>query len=232
MQSDPTLSINRGLWGTTAGGGVTHDPWAEPGPDAFTTTVDPREAPADGASVVIGFREGLPVSLDGVPIEGWPIVEALHDLGAAHGVGRGVHLGDTILGIKGRVVFEAPAAAILLPAHRELEKLVLTAGQRAVKDQLGETYGQLVHEARGLDPLARDIEAFLLSNQQRVQGDVRVGLRQGVVQVTGVRSPFSLMAVQQTAYGEHTGLWSGADARGFAKIHGVPAYLAARAGGV
>ena len=231
MQSDPTLSINRGLWGTTAGGGVTHDPWAEPGPDAFTTTVDPREAPADGASVVIGFREGLPVSLDGVPIEGWPIVEALHDLGAAHGVGRGVHLGDTILGIKGRVVFEAPAAAILLPAHRELEKLVLTAGQRAVKDQLGETYGQLVHEARGLDPLARDIEAFLLSNQQRVTGDVRVRLQRGTVQVTGVRSPFSLVDVQQTAYGEHTGLWSGADARGFAKIHGVPAYLAARVSG-
>jgi len=231
MQSDPTLSINRGLWGTTAGGGLTHDPWAEPGPESFTTTVDPAQAPVEGASVVLGFREGLPVALDGVPIEGWPIVEALHDLGAAHGVGRGVHLGDTILGIKGRVVFEAPAAAILLPAHRELEKLVLTAGQRAVGAQLGETYGQLVHEARGLDPLARDIEAFLLSNQQRVTGDVRVRLLRGTVQVTGVRSPFSLLDVQQTAYGEHTGLWSGADARGFAKIHGVPAYLAARASG-
>lgn len=232
MQSDATLSINRGLWGTTAGGGVTHDPWVEPGEDAFTTTVDPLSAPAEGASVVVRFRQGLPIGLDDTPIEGWPLVEALHDLGAAHGVGRGIHLGDTILGIKGRIAFEAPAAAILLPAHRELEKLVLTAGQRTVKDQLGEVYGQLVHEARGLDPLARDIEALLLSSQQRVEGEVRVRLRQGAVQVNGVRSPYSLMAVQQSAYGEHTGLWSGEDARGFSRIHGVPAYLAARAGEV
>ncbi|TVQ90744.1 MAG: argininosuccinate synthase [Deltaproteobacteria bacterium] len=229
MQSDATLSINRGLWGTTAGGGVTHDPWSEPGEDAFTTTIDPQQAPTEGASVVLRFREGLPVGLDDTPIEGWPVVEALHDLGAAHGIGRGVHLGDTILGIKGRVAFEAPAAAILLPAHRELEKLVLTAGQRSVKDHLGDLYGQLVHEARGLDPLARDIEALLASSQRRVEGEVRVRVRQGSVQITGVRSPYSLMAVQETAYGEHTGLWSGGDARGFARIHGVPAYLAARA---
>ena len=229
MQSDATLSINRGLWGTTAGGGVTHDPWAEPGEDAFTTTVDPQKAPAEGASVILRFQQGLPVGLDDTPIEGWPVIEALHDLGAAHGVGRGVHLGDTILGIKGRIAFEAPAAAILLPAHRELEKLVLTAGQRSVKDHLGDLYGQLVHEARGLDPLARDIEALLASSQRRVEGEVRVRIRQGTVQITGVRSPYSLMAVQETAYGEHTGLWSGVDARGFARIHGVPAYLAARA---
>lgn len=232
MQDDPTLSVNRGLWGTTAGGGVTHDPWEAPGDDAFTTTVHPSAAPPDGATVVIGFDQGLPVSLDGTPIEGWPVVEALHDMGAAHGIGRGVHLGDTILGIKGRIAFEAPAAAILLPAHRELEKLVLTATQRTVKDQLSEVYGQLVHEARGLDPVARDIEALMLSSQRRVCGEVRVGLRQGQVEVSGVRSSFSLVDVQQTAYGEHTQLWTGADARGFAKIHGVPAFLAARAGGI
>lgn len=229
MQDDPTLSINRGLWGTTAGGGVTHDAWAAPGEDAFTTTTAPTDAPPDGETLVLSFEQGLPVALDGTPISGFEVVEALHERAAAHGIGRGIHLGDTILGIKGRIAFEAPAAAVILPAHRELEKLVLTAGQRFWKDHLGEVYGQLVHEARSLDPLARDIEAMLASSQQRVHGDVRVHLRQGLVQVTGVRSSFSLMDVQSTAYGEHTTLWSGADAAGFARIHGVPAFLAARA---
>jgi argininosuccinate synthase len=157
-------------------------------------------------------------------------VQELADLGAAHGVGRGVHLGDTIMGIKGRVAFEAPAAAILIPAHRELEKLVLTGQQRFWKDHLGELYGQLVHEARYHDPLARDIEAFVGSASKRVSGDSRVHLQQGSVLVTGVRSPFSLMAVQKTAYGEGTSLWTGEDARGFAHIHGVTQWLAARAG--
>jgi len=178
---------------------------------------------------VIGFERGLPNSVDGTPLSGWAAAARLAEIGAAHGIGRGIHLGDTILGIKGRIAFEAPAAAILVSAHRELEKLTLTGAQRFWKDHLGELYGQLVHEARYHEPLARDIEAFLESSQQRVTGDARVHLRQGSLQVTGVRSPHSLMDVQQTAYGEHTSLWTGADARGFAKIHGTAQMLAAKA---
>ncbi|MBN2798350.1 MAG: argininosuccinate synthase [Deltaproteobacteria bacterium] len=231
LQSDATLSINRGLWGTTAGGRETHDPWAAPEEDAWTTTTAPSQAPAEGTTFVLGFEEGLPVSVDGEPLRGWEAVEALADLGAAHGFGRGIHLGDTILGIKGRIAFEAPAAAILIPAHRELEKLVLTGGQRFWKDHLGNLYGDLVHEARFLDPLARDIEAFLASSQRRVTGEVRVTLRQGALMITGVRSPYSMVAVQETAYGEHTSLWTAEDARGFCRIHGTAQVLAARAGG-
>jgi len=226
MQADAAVSINTGLWGTTAGGRETHDAWASPLEASYPTTTSPLEAPADGVDVVLTFRDGLPVAIDGVAIDGWKAVARLGELGAAHGVGRGIHLGDTILGIKGRIAFEAPAAAILLPAHRELEKLVLTSQQRFWKDHMGEVYGQLVHEARSLDPLARDIEAMLGSSQQRVQGDVRVHLRQGGVAVTGVRSPYSLMDVQRTAYGEHTSLWTGADARGFTRIHGTSQVLA------
>ena len=229
MQDDPTLSINRGLWGTTAGGGVTHDAWAAPGEDAYTTTVNPSEAPPAGETLILSFSQGLPSAINGTPISGFEAVETLNDIAAAHGIGRGIHLGDTILGIKGRIAFEALAAAVILAAHRELEKLVLTSGQRFWKDHLGEVYGQLVHEARSLDPLARDIEAMLASSQGRVDGDVRITLWQGQVQVTGVKSAFSLMNVQETAYGEQTSLWSGQDAQGFAKIHGVPAFLAARA---
>lgn len=231
MQSDATLSINRGLWGTTAGGRETHDPWAAPAEDAWTTTANPSSAPAQGVEMILGFEAGLPVSVNGEARSGWAMVERLAELGAEHGVGRGIHLGDTILGIKGRIAFEAPAAAILIPAHRELEKLVLTGAQRFWKDHLGNLYGDLVHEARFLDPLARDVEAFLASSQGRVQGEVRVLLRQGSVMITGVRSPFSMVAVQETAYGEHTSLWTAADARGFCRIHGTAQVLAARAGG-
>jgi len=229
MQKDATVSINAGLWGVTAGGGETHDPWATPPDDCYPTTTAPEAAPADGVTVVIGFERGLPVSIDGARAEGWAAIAALAELGAAHGVGRGIHLGDTILGIKGRIAFEAPAAAILIPAHRELEKLVLTGPQRFWKDHLGDLYGQLVHEARYHEPLARDIEAFLDSSQRRVTGEVRVQLRQGLVRVTGARSPWSLMGVQESSYGERTELWTGADARGFTRIHGTSQVLAARA---
>jgi argininosuccinate synthase len=229
MQKDATISINDGLWGTTAGGRETHDPWLAPDEASFVRTTNPAEAPSEGVEFVLDFEDGLPVAIDGRPLAGWRMVAHLNQLGAQHGVGRGVHLGDTILGIKGRVAFEAPAAMILIPSHRELEKLVLTPGQRFWKDQLGDLYGQMVHEARLLDPLARDLEAFLGSSQKRVVGQVRVFLRQGLVQVQGVRSPYSLMAVQKTAYGESTQLWTGADAKGFSLIHGTSQWLAAQA---
>jgi len=229
MQKDAAVSINSGLWGTTAGGRETHDSWLGPTEASFPTTTAPESAPKEGCELVIAFEEGLPVAVNGAALTGFEAIEALAKLGAAHGVGRGVHLGDTILGIKGRVAFEAPAAAILIPAHRELEKLTLTSDQRFWKDHMANVYGQLVHEAKFLDPLARDIEAMLLSSQQRVRGEVRVGLRQGSVLVTGVRSDLSLMAVQKTAYGEHTELWTGEDARGFTKIAGTSQWLASAA---
>jgi len=230
MQRDATVSINRGLWGTTAGGRETHDSWASPSAASYTTTVDPQLAPNEGQELVIAFEDGLPVAIDGAAISGWRVIDALGELGAQHGVGRGVHLGDTILGIKGRVAFEAPAAAIVLAAHRELEKLTLTSDQRFWKNHLGEVYGQLVHEAKYLDPFARDLEAFIASSQTKVCGEVRVHLRQGHVSVLGVKSAYSLMDVQETAYGEHTSLWSAEDARGFAKIHGNAQWLSARVG--
>ncbi len=229
MQKDAAVSINSGLWGTTAGGRETHDPWLGPEETSFPTTTAPTSAPAEGAEVILGFADGLPVSVNGEALSGWEAIRALAEIGAANGIGRGIHLGDTILGIKGRVAFEAPAATILIAAHRELEKLTLTPQQRFWKDHMGEVYGQLVHEARFLDPLARDIEAMIASSQQRVTGEVRVHLRQGAMMVTGVRSPFSLMAVQKSAYGEHTSLWSAADARGFTRIHGTTQWLASAA---
>lgn len=228
-------SINAGLWGVTIGGKETHDPWAWPAEAAWPTTASPFDAPADGDTLTVGFIDGLPRSLDGTALPALDLLEAVRARAAAQGVGRGMHVGDTILGIKGRVAFEASAAAVIIPAHRELEKLVLTRDQQLHKCHLAELYGMMLHEARYFDPVMRDIEAFLRSSQGRVCGDVRVFLRQGHAQVQGVRSPFTMMAPELARYGEENALWNGRDAEGFSKIYGTQQILASlaerRAGG-
>lgn len=216
-------SVNQGLWGVTIGGRETHDAWASLPEHAWPTTRNPAHAPAGGESVELHFEAG---EVEG----GLATVERLNELGARHGVGRGMHLGDTILGIKGRIAFEAPAAAILIDAHRELEKLVLTRLQLTQKEGLGATYGALLHEGLYFDPAMRDLEAYLQSTQTRVTGDVRVHVEQGRVEVRGVRSPWSLMNASAGTYGETNRLWSNEDARGFSNVYGLQGVLAARAG--
>jgi argininosuccinate synthase len=158
------------------------------------------------------------------------IVEALERLAAPLGIGRGIHLGDTIIGTKGRVAFEAPAAELLLTAHRELEKLVLTGRQQRIKELVAQPYGDLVHEGQLLDPVCRDIEALLLSSQRRVTGEVHLLLQTGSVFITGVESPYSLLAASRGVYGEAAGEWSGSDALGFSRIASLPGLFHARAG--
>jgi argininosuccinate synthase len=220
-------SVNAGLWGTTVGGGETHDPWKEL-PDAAYPA--PMKEGGKETSVVVGFEGGVPVSLDGRTMDGVSLVQQLHALGQSYGCGRGVHMGDTILGIKGRVGFEAPAPLMLIAAHQELEKLVLTRWQCFWKAQLGDFYGQLLHEGLYYDPVMRDIEALLASSQKTVTGEARLRLRQGRFDVTGVKSPYSLVS-SAAAYGETSKLWSGAEAAGFAKLHALPMTLAQRARG-
>jgi len=227
--STTTYSINAGMWGTTIGGGALHDPWSSVPDDAFPTVVTPELAPADGATVLIGWEDGIPVSLDGEQLTGPDLVQQLNLIGATHGIGRGVHLGDTILGIKGRIAFEAPAAMILIAAHRELEKLVLTRWQRFWKDQLSDFLGTLVHEALVHDPVFDDIAAMVSSSQQRVCGTTRASLCRGVLAIEGIKSPYSLVDEANAVYGETQSLWSGADAAGFTRIYGLQGALAHRA---
>ena len=215
-------SINQGLWGVTIGGRETHDPWLVPPEAAWPTTRTPALAPAGGVDLKLRFEQGL---VEG----GLARVEELNTVGAEHGVGRGMHLGDTILGIKGRIAFEAPAATILIDAHRELEKLVLTRWQLVQKEQLGSFYGMLLHEGQWFDPVMRDVEAFLDSTQQVVTGEVKVHLEQGRVEIRGVRSRFSLIDEAAGRYGEENGLWTNQDARGFSAVYGMQGVLASRA---
>jgi len=221
-------SVNQGLWGTTIGGGWTHDPWQPPPADAWPGTAQPTPSPCD---LEIGWREGLPVSLDGDDVDGPELVEALAARTRPYGVGRGIHIGETVLGIKGRIGFEAGAAVVLVTAHRELEKLVLTRWQAFWKDHMAQFWGDRLHEGQAFDPVMRDVEAMITSSQRQVEGRTRVRLDAGRFQVTGAASPHSLMDTGIARYGESHALWSGDEARAFAKIAAIPSLLAAKAGG-
>lgn len=222
-----SYSVNEGMWGTSIGGKETLDTWQHLPEAAYPGgAVDPSLAPR---TLVLGFQQGVPVALDGEALDPVPLVQALNDLGKPYGIGRGLHLGDTIMGIKGRVGFEAPAAHLLISAHRELEKLVLTGKQLFWKESLGNLYGGLLHEGHFFDPLCRDLEAFLTSSQTHVDGEVRLKLHPLAFAVEGVRSPRALVRPDLASYGESTQLWSGAEAAGFAKIFGVPQMIALKA---
>src|SRR5687768_6081323 len=219
-------SVNRGLWGTTWGGGWTHDTWEGPPGELLET---PAQVPAP-REIVLRWELGLPIELDRQPVAGPELIRHLGDLAAAYGIGRGVHVGETALGIKGRIGFEAGSALVLIAAHRELEKLVLTRWQTFWKDQLGRFYGDRLHEGHYFDPALRDIEALITSSQSRVTGDTRIRLASGRFQVEGTRSPHSMMDTSIATYGEENRLWSGEEDRAFARVSAVPSLLAARAG--
>jgi argininosuccinate synthase len=222
-------SVNRGLWGVTIGGRETLTSAGSIPEEAWILTRDAFTAPRAAARHTVSFLTGRPVALDGETLPPVAIIEALEALAAPYGIGRGIHLGDTIIGTKGRVAFEAPAAEVLLTAHRELEKLVLTGRQQRIKELLAAPYGDLVHEGQLLDPVCRDIEALLVSSQQRVTGNVHFLLQTGALFIEGVESPFSLMAASKGVYGEAAGEWSAADALGFSRIAALPGVFAARA---
>jgi argininosuccinate synthase len=227
--SGAAYSINRGLWGVTIGGKETLTSAGSIPDSAWVLTRDAFTNPRSPERHVISFERGRPVALDGKALSPVRVIESLESIAAPFGVGRGIHLGDTIIGTKGRVAFEAPAAETLLTAHRELEKLVLTGRQQRIKELVAQPYGDLVHEGQLLDPVCRDIEALLLSSQERVTGEVHVLFRTGQLFIEGVESPYSLMTASKGVYGEAVGEWTAADALGFSKIVSLTGVFARRA---
>src|SRR5580658_4515014 len=228
--SGAAYSINRGLWGVTIGGKETLTSAGSIPDEAWVLTRDAYTKLRAPERHSIRFERGRPVALDGASLSPVELIEQLEALTSPFGIGRGIHLGDTIIGTKGRVAFEAPAAETLLSAHRELEKLVLTGRQQRIKETVAAPYGDLVHEGQLLDPVCRDIEALLLSSQQRVTGEVHVLLRTGALFIEGVESQYSLMAASKGVYGEAVGEWSPADALGFSKIVSLTGVFHHRAG--
>ena len=225
-QGGSRYSMNAGLWGLTIGGDEMLGSSAPLPEQAWQWT----RGGGGERRLSIDFAGGVPTALDGSEHDPVTLIETLNREGGALGVGRGYHLGDTVLGFKGRIAFEAPAAEVLLIAHRELEKLVLTEDQRFWKDHLGEVYGRRLHQGLFHDPLQRDVEALFASSQQRVTGTVHVALRGGAVTVEGVESPFSLMAASATRYGEQLESDDGRDnGLGLARALAEPGRLHRRA---
>lgn len=219
-------SVNAGLWGLTIGGGAMKGSAEALPEDAWVWT----QGGGGEARLSIDFEAGEPVAVDGQRLAAVELIESLNARGAKLGVGRGYHLGDTVLGIKGRIAFEAPAAELILGAHRELEKLVLTEEQRFWKDHLGEVYGRRLHQGLLHDPFMRDVEAFFASTQGRVSGRAHIHASGGRALVEGVESPYSLLDASDARYGERPA--AGSDPRGAAflgRILAEPGRLARRA---
>jgi argininosuccinate synthase len=211
-------SINKGLWGTSVGGKETLNSNGMLPESAWPT---PMSRGSEQEEVVVSFKQGELVAVNGKSF-GHPTeaIQYLQTLAGPYGIGRDIHVGDTIIGIKGRVGFEAAAPMVILKAHHALEKHVLTKWQLQWKDQLALFYGNWLHEGQILDPVMRDIEAFLSHSQANVTGDVFIQLMPYRFQVTGISSPFDLMNSKFGKYGEMNSGFTGQDVRGFSKIFG------------
>ncbi len=210
-------SINKGIWGTSVGGKETLNSMGQLPEEAWPTQVTKQ----GNEEVKIGFEKGELVSINGKmfshPTEA---IHFLQSVAGPYGIGRDIHVGDTIIGIKGRVGFEAAAPLLIIKAHHALEKHVLTKWQLSWKDQLAQFYGNWLHEGQYLDPVMRNMEAFLTSSQENVTGEVSISLYPYRYQVNGIESPFDLMSSKFGKYGEMNLGWTGDDVKGFTKIFG------------
>jgi argininosuccinate synthase len=222
------FSIDENLLGRSIEAGVLEDPWAAPPPEAFALTADPADAP-EPSEVVIAFEEGLPVALDdeGLPLA--DLVQALNAAAGAYGIGRIDMIENRVVGIKSRELYEAPAALVLIDAHRALEDLTLTKAELRTKRELETTWTNLVYEGQWFSPLRTALDAFVDATQTVVTGEVRVELRPGAAVVTGRRSPAGLYAEALASYGTVDSFPHGA-AEGFIALTALETdLLAARA---
>ncbi len=210
-------SINKGLWGTSVGGKETLNSYGMLPEEAWPTQI----TKTGNEEIKLTFERGELSKVNGECFES-PVkaIQYLQELAGPYGIGRDIHVGDTIIGIKGRVGFEAAAPMLILKAHHALEKHVLTKWQLNWKDQLAMFYGNWLHEGQIMDPIMRNIEAFLTSTQKNVTGDVYIQLNPHHFIITGIESKYDLMSAKFGKYGEMNNGWTGEDVRGFSKIFG------------
>jgi argininosuccinate synthase len=214
-------SVDENLWGRSIEAGVLEDPWGAPPRDVFQWTVDPDEAPAKPKEIVIGFREGIPVTLDGAAVDGVPLIEKLNALGGRHGVGRIDQIENRLVGIKSREIYEAPAAVILHLAHRALEDMVLSKESHRSKARMADEYADLIYNGLWFSAHHQDLAAFVRSTQRFVTGEIRVRLHRGTAVVVGRRSEHSLYSTSLATYG--TGdTFDHQAAEGFIGVFGLP----------
>ena len=209
-------SINKGIWGTSVGGKETLTSQHPLPEEAYPSQLINKDA----KTIVLNFEKGELVGLDGIKNTPVKNIQKLEEIANKYAIGRDIHVGDTIIGIKGRVGFEAAAPMIIIKAHHLLEKHVLTKWQQYWKEQLANWYGMLLHEGNYLDPVMRNIEVFLEDTQKAVTGDVTVKLKPYQFILEGIDSDFDLMKSDFGQYGEMNNNWTSEDAKGFIKIYG------------
>jgi argininosuccinate synthase len=214
-------SVDENLWGRSCEAGVLEDPWVEPPEDAYAWTVSPQEAPGEPEYVEIGFLRGRPVSLDGEEMDPVSLVAELNRRGGRHGVGRIDMVENRLVGIKSREIYEAPAATILIQAHRALEELVLTRETLHFKPILEQKFAELVYYGLWYEPLREAISSAVEVTQRWVTGEVRVKLFKGGCSVVGRRSPYSLYDYSLATY-DRADQFRHESSRGFIELWGLP----------
>jgi argininosuccinate synthase len=224
------FSIDENLWGRTIECGELEDPWETPPEEAYTVTVHPSLAPDEPAEVIVTFREGTPVALDGVPLDPVTLIDTIDALGGKHGFGRIDMIENRLVGIKSREIYETPGALALVKAHREVEDLVLPRDLIHYKRGVEQRVADMIYDGQWFSPLADALRAFVAETQKRVTGDVRLSFYKGSCSVLGRRSPHSMYVEALATYGDGD-TFSHESAVGFIRLWGLPLEVWARRGG-
>lgn len=216
---DKPFSIDENLWGRSIEGGMLEDPAKAPPEEIYAWTRSPEKAPVKPRVIEIEFKKGVPIALDGKRMDGVALVTKLNQIAGTYGVGRIELIEDRILGLKARENYEAPAATVLIQAHRALEQLVLTKQELAFKQTVDLTWADLVYSGLWFDPLREDLDAFIDSTQRRVSGKVKVELNRGSSRVVARSSPYSLYDKKLVSFEEFG--FDQREAVGVIKFHGL-----------
>lgn len=224
-------SVDENLWGRSSECGVLEDPWVEPPEDAFAWTKSPAEAPDSPAYVEIGFEQGTPVTIDGQKMDGVALIQKLNEMAGGHGVGRIDHIENRLVGIKSREIYEAPAAVVLLQAHKALEAMTLSKEQLRFKEKVAVEYADLVYNGLWFTSLHEDLTAYVQSTQRFVTGTVKLKLHKGASMVVGRKSPSSLYSYSLATY-DKGDVFDQSASVGFIHIWGLSARTQTRVHGV
>jgi argininosuccinate synthase len=224
-------STDENLWGRSIECGVLEDPWAEPPEEVFAWTRSPKDAPDEPCYVEIGFERGIPISLDGRELDGVSLIQQLNEIAGEHGVGRIDHVENRLVGIKSREIYEAPAATVLLIAHKALEAITLSKEQLRFKEKVALEYADLIYNGLWFTALHQDLAAYVESSQRHVTGTVRVKLLRGNATVVGRKSPKSLYSFGLATYDKGDEFDQSASV-GFIHIWGLPVKTQAQVQGV
>jgi len=218
-------SIDENLWGRSIECSDLEYPEIEPNEDAFEWTINPEDAPDKVEYVTIEFEKGVPIALNGEKMNAIKLIQKLNDIGGKHGIGRLDHLEDRIVGIKSREIYENPAAVILIQAHKDLEKSVCTTQELTFKSMVDEKWSNLVYSALWVDPLREDLDVFINKVNEKVNGEVRLKLYKGSVQIVGRKSDWALYDYNLATY-EKTSTFNEKASAGFMELYGLQAKLA------